>query len=227
MVDDSAIGTQPAMSFSADDARSPWLATGLSALGLTLLMLVRLPGLELAGIAPHWVLLWLITWAPGHAVWQGIVAGVTLGLLLDALSTPYPTHALGLAIAGWLITAGYRRRWFSLEPIALVSLCFGLAILIEATTALQFLIHFHDSNSWSPEASNTAQRIIADLNRPLVPDQKVGINPRYVAQPLYFLRGILWDFAHIGLASAVISSLCLPLVFIPLRSLWQAKRDRL
>lgn len=227
MADNSAIGAQQTMSFSAEELRSPWLATGLSALGLTLLMLFRLPGLELAGVAPHWVLLWLITWAPGHAVWQGIIAVITLGFLLDALSTPYPTHALGLAIAGWILTAGYRRRWFSLEPIALISLCFGLAILLEATTALQFLIHFRDGNNWAPEAGNTAQRIIADLNRPLLPDQAAGINPRFVAQPLYFLRGIVWDFAHIGLASAVITSLCLPLVFIPLRSFWQPKCDRL
>lgn len=215
------------MSFSSDDLpRSPWLATGLSALGLVLLMLVRLPGLELAGISPHWVLLWLITWVPGHAVWQGIVAGVTLGFLLDAISMPYPTQALGLAIVGGLIAYGYRRRWFSLEPLALMALCFGLAILLEAVTALQFLVHFGGSENWSPEASNTTQRIIADLNRPLIPDRTVGIDPRYVAQPPNFLRGILWDFAQIGLASAVITSLCLPLVFLPLRSLWPSVGDR-
>lgn len=215
------------MSFSANELpRSPWLATGLSAIALVLLMLVRFPGLELAGVAPHWVLLWLIAWAPGRAVWQGIVAGISLGFLMDALSSPYPSHALGLAIVGGLLTYGYRRRWFSLNPLVLMSLCFGLALLLEMVTALQFLVQLGGIESWSSESSTTAQRIIADLNRPLLPDRSVGINPRDVAQPPNFLRGIVWDFGQIGLASAVITSLCLPLVFLPLRSLLQGRGDR-
>jgi len=58
---------------------------------------MRLPGIELLGIAPNWLLIWVVVWSVKRTVVQGAIAGLALGLLQDGMTSPYPTHALSLA----------------------------------------------------------------------------------------------------------------------------------
>jgi rod shape-determining protein MreD len=56
---------------------------------------MRLPGMELLGIAPNWLLIWVVTWSVRRTVVQGALAGFVLGLLQDGMTSPHPTHTLG------------------------------------------------------------------------------------------------------------------------------------
>jgi cell shape-determining protein MreD len=78
------------------------LVTGGSALLCLMLLPGRAPGLDLLGVAPHWVLIWVVAWSVKRTVWEGAIAGLVMGLLQDSMTAPYPTHTLGLVLVGVL-----------------------------------------------------------------------------------------------------------------------------
>ncbi|KAM3097966.1 rod shape-determining protein MreD, partial [Phormidesmis sp. 146-12] len=79
-----------------------WGVTIGSILICLILLPSRLPGMELAGIGPNWLLVWVVAWSVKRSVFQGAFAGLVLGLLQDGMTAPSPTHALSLAIVGAL-----------------------------------------------------------------------------------------------------------------------------
>jgi len=70
---------------------------------------MRLPGIELLGIAPNWLLIWVVVWSVKRTVVQGAIAGLALGLLQDGMTSPHPTHALSLALVG-ILTARLQKQ---------------------------------------------------------------------------------------------------------------------
>ncbi|KGF73032.1 rod shape-determining protein MreD [Neosynechococcus sphagnicola sy1] len=127
---------------------SPWLPSGrvcldwaitIGSVILCLLLLpVRLPGMELAGIAPHWLLIWVVAWSVKRTALQGIVAGLVLGLLQDGLTAPHPTHALSLAMVGFLTARLQKQRYTQEDFISVALIVFGMSVLAETVTAIQF-----------------------------------------------------------------------------------------
>ncbi len=159
------------------------LATVLSALGALALLPLRLPGMELAGIAPDWPLIWVVAWSVKRTPWQGLIAGLTLGILQDALVNPgsgwWPSHALGLGAAGFLTALLQKDRLIQEDFISVALIVFAMAAISETLMAVQ----------WS---------LVGD--RPL---------------------GQIWlDHQRLALASAILSSLWAPLVYMPLSRLW-------
>ncbi|MEM9770071.1 MAG: rod shape-determining protein MreD [Cyanobacteria bacterium P01_D01_bin.73] len=129
---------------------------GLSASLCLALMPLRLPGMSLLGIGPNWALIWVAAWSICRVPWLGALAGCFMGLAQDslvtasaiapaagnmeeALATIAPSHAFGLAIAGFLIAQFQRRRFIEDDVVALVLLIFGTAILTETITALLYI----------------------------------------------------------------------------------------
>ncbi|APB34223.1 PEP-CTERM putative exosortase interaction domain protein [Gloeomargarita lithophora Alchichica-D10] len=162
------------------------LATGVSALGSLALLPLRLPGMELAGIAPDWPLIWVVAWSVKRTPWQGLIAGVTLGILQDALVNPgvgwWPSHALGLGVAGFLTALLQKDRLIQEDFISVALIVFAMAAISETLMAVQWSILGH---------------------RPL---------------------GQIWlDHQRLTLASAILSSLWAPLVYMPLSRLWQSE----
>ncbi|MEN9216666.1 MAG: rod shape-determining protein MreD [Gloeomargarita sp. HHBFW_bins_162] len=160
-------------------------ATILSALASLALLPLRLPGMELAGIAPDWPLIWVVAWSVKRTPWQGLIAGVTLGILQDALVNPgvgwWPSHALGLGLAGFLTALLQKDRLIQEDFISIALIVFAMAAISETVMAVQ----------WS---------IVGD--RPL---------------------GQIWlNHQRLTLASAILSSLWAPLVYMPLSRLWQS-----
>jgi rod shape-determining protein MreD len=100
-------------------------------------MLVRAPFLELAGIGPNWLLIWVVVWSVKRNALQGVIAGLIVGWLQDGLTSQHPSHALALAIVGFL-TARLQKQKFLVEDFISVALIvFVMVILADTITALQ------------------------------------------------------------------------------------------
>ncbi len=118
-----------------------WTLTVLSVLPCLLLLPARLPGMELLGIAPNWLLVWVVAWSIKRSVWEGAVAGVTLGLLQDGMSAAVPTHAISLGIVGMLTARLQRERVVQDDIISVLLIVFGMTVVGETIRALQFSLY--------------------------------------------------------------------------------------
>jgi rod shape-determining protein MreD len=112
--------------------------TGLSVLACLLLLPTRFPGMELAGIGPNWLLIWVVAWSLKRSVWSGMTAGLVLGLLQDAMTENHPTHALSLMAIGFLTSRLQKQRFLQEDFISVALVTFGMAVVAETILALQF-----------------------------------------------------------------------------------------
>ena len=115
-----------------------WVVTVGSALLCLLLLPMRIPGMELLGIAPNWLLIWVVAWSIKRTVIQGAIAGLVLGLIQDGMTSPDPTHVLGLAIVGILTARLQKQRYLQEDFISVALIVFGMTILAETIATLQF-----------------------------------------------------------------------------------------
>lgn len=115
-----------------------WAITVSSVLICALALPLRLPGMELAGIGPNWLLVWVVAWSVNRTALQGAVAGLALGLIQDGMTALYPTHALGLALVGILTARLQKQRFVEEDFISVALIVFGMAIIAETVMAIQF-----------------------------------------------------------------------------------------
>jgi rod shape-determining protein MreD len=115
-----------------------WGVTVLSVFVCLMLSPTRFPGMELSGIGPNWLLIWVVAWSVKRPVFQGALAGIILGMIQDGLTAPEPTHALSLALVGILTARLQKQRYVQEDFISLALIVFGMAVLAETVTALQF-----------------------------------------------------------------------------------------
>lgn len=115
-----------------------WAVTVGSVLLCLLILPMRLPGMELLGIAPNWLLIWVVAWSVKRTVIQGAIAGGVLGLLQDGMTSPDPTHALSLTVVGILTARLQKQRYIQEDFISVALIVFGMAVLAETIMALQF-----------------------------------------------------------------------------------------
>ena len=165
----------------------------VGSLGLCLLLLtLRLPGLELLGIAPNWLLIWVVCWSVKRSMVQSLLAGVTLGWLQDGMTNPVPTHALSLAMVGILTARLHKTRYLQEDFISIALIIFGMTILAETIMGWQFAF---------PE-----------------PNQNIAI----FLDKFVLTLSQQWTYhQQRALASAIISSLWGPVVYYPLNRWWQ------
>jgi rod shape-determining protein MreD len=118
-----------------------WLNCAVT-VGSVLLCLVilptRLPGMELAGIGPNWLLIWVVAWSVKRSVFQGALAGLTLGLIQDGMTSAHPTHVLSLVIVGVLTARLRKERYIQEDFISVALIAFGMAVIAETVTAIQY-----------------------------------------------------------------------------------------
>jgi rod shape-determining protein MreD len=100
--------------------------------------------MELAGIAPNWLLIWVVVWSVKRTMFQGALAGLTLGLIQDGMTFPdgmtssAPTHAISLAIVGILTARIRKERYIQEDFISVALIAFGMAVISETVTAIQY-----------------------------------------------------------------------------------------
>lgn len=115
-----------------------YTVTAVSVLLCLLILPTRLPGMELLGVGPNWLLIWVVAWSVKRTAFQGAIAGLTLGLIQDGMTAFQPTHALSLAIVGILTARLQKQRFIQEDFISVALIVFGMAVLAETVTALQF-----------------------------------------------------------------------------------------
>jgi rod shape-determining protein MreD len=94
--------------------------------------------MELLGITPNWLLIWLVTWSVKRNIWQSMTAAIALGLIHDSLTGAYPSHILSLLVVAILTANTYNQKYVKEDVISLVLIVFGMAIIVQTITALQY-----------------------------------------------------------------------------------------
>jgi rod shape-determining protein MreD len=105
-----------------------------------LIMPTRLPGMELAGIGPNWLLIWVVAWSVKRSLFQGALAGLVLGLIQDGMTSPEPTHVLSLMAAGILTARIRKERYIQEDFISIALIAFAMAVVAETVMAIQYSI---------------------------------------------------------------------------------------
>jgi rod shape-determining protein MreD len=103
-----------------------------------LILPTRLSGMELLGVGPNWLLIWVVSWSVKRTAFQGAIAGLTLGMIQDGMTADAPTHALSLIVVGILTALLQKQRYIQEDFISVALIVFGMAVLSETITALQF-----------------------------------------------------------------------------------------
>lgn len=175
-----------------------WTVTVSSVFLCLLVLPTRLPGMELLGIAPNWLLIWVVAWSVKRTAVQGAIAGLVLGLLQDGMTSPNPSHALSLAVVGILTARLQKQRYVQEDFISVALIVFGMAVLAETVTALQF--SFLGASVGGTNSSAVAQ-CCASVSRNLAE---------------------IWTYhQRIAISSAILSSLWAPVVYFPLNRWWE------
>lgn len=118
-----------------------WSVTIGSLIICILAMYTRIPGMSLMGLAPNWLLIWLVAWSVNRPLFLSAIAGIALGFVQDSMTfadtITAPTHALGLAIAGGLTSLLQKQRYMQEDFISIALIVFGMAVIVETMHAVQ------------------------------------------------------------------------------------------
>jgi len=115
-----------------------WLVTAVSVLACLVIMPTRLPGMELLGVGPNWMLIWVVVWSVNRTAWEGAFAGLVLGLIQDGMTSPHPSHTVSLVVVAILTARLRKQRYIQEDFISIALIVFGMAVVAETVVALQF-----------------------------------------------------------------------------------------
>lgn len=192
-------------------------AIALSVLMCVLLLLSQLPGTEVAGVSANWLLIWVVSWSIKRSPLEGALAGCCLGWIQDGLTAPYPTHALGLALAGILTALLQKHRYLQEDFISVALIVFGMAVLVETTMAIEITLQVQ-AQDWLPDWLNNTPSQDPGFNSSLLKVE--GIDSSAVDRTGLSLGEIWQHHQRIALSSAIVSSLWAPIAYYPLNRWW-------
>ena len=115
-----------------------WMVTVSSVFLCLLLLPMRIPGMVLLGTQPNWLLIWVVAWSMKRTVFQAAIAGLVLGLIQDGMTSPDPTHTISLIVVGVLTACLQKQRYLQEDFISVALIVFGMTILAEVISAVQF-----------------------------------------------------------------------------------------
>lgn len=203
---------------------SPLLLNGFiilgSVLGLTMLLPTRLPGTQLAGVSANWLLIWVVAWSLRRSPLEGALAGVTLGLLQDAMTGPSPTHIISLALVGALTALLQKQRYIQEDFISVALIVFGMAIFSETVLALQLTFIAQDT-SWTDIAGINSEVGEFSLGESLIEAEMGTAGTDQVVRAGYTAAEIWLRHQRVALSSAIVSSLWAPIISYPLNAWWE------
>ncbi|NEO29388.1 MAG: rod shape-determining protein MreD [Symploca sp. SIO3C6] len=148
-----------------------WLVTAGSVFLCLLVLPARIQGMELLGISPNWLLIWVVAWSLKRTAFQGALAGIVLGLIQDGMTAAEPTHVLSLAIVGILTARMQKQRYIREDFISVALIVFGMAVVGETITAIQysFMGNHNLSEIWSDhQRIALSSAILSSLWAPVV-----------------------------------------------------------
>jgi rod shape-determining protein MreD len=74
----------------------------------------------------------------GRTAFWGTIAGLVLGLMQDGMTAHEPTHAVSLALVGYLTARLQKQRYIQEDLISVALIAFGMAVVAETVMAIQF-----------------------------------------------------------------------------------------
>ena len=111
----------------------------------TMLMLLNIPGLELFGITPNWLLIWVVTWSAKRSVWEAALAGIALGWIHDAIIISVPSHVFSFVVVGVITASLNKQKYLEEDFISVALIVFFMTLIGEIIVAFQYLRqHFSD-----------------------------------------------------------------------------------
>jgi rod shape-determining protein MreD len=174
-----------------------YLFTVIGSASLCLLLSpTRLPGMEILGVGPSWLVMWAIVWSLRGSLWHATGAGVVLGLIQDGMTFlpsvsvgTTPTHVVSLTTVSVLAFVLYKRRYVDDTIVSVSIATFLLTIISESIMGLQYLAQI--SNRQSPAFSLESSSYLW--------------HDRLLVIPI----------------AALLSSLWMPVLYYPLSLCWQ------
>lgn len=112
-----------------------------SVFGCLLLLPIRPLGMELLGVGPSWLLIWVVAWSMKRTAWEGAIAGLVLGLLQDAMTGPYPSHIVSLVLVGVLTARLQKQRFIQEDFVSVALIVFGMVVMAQTAMAVQVTLH--------------------------------------------------------------------------------------
>ncbi len=112
-----------------------------------MLSLLRLPGVELLGIAPDWLLIWVVTWSAKRSVWQAAIAGVALGWIQDGMVISAPSHVFSLVAVGVITASLNKSKYLGEDFISAAIIIFIMTLISETIFTIQYISHYFASLS--------------------------------------------------------------------------------
>lgn len=104
----------------------------------SILMFLRLPGMELLGISPNWLLIWVVAWSAKRGIWQGAIAGLVMGCIYDSITVASPSHILSLVIVGVLTSSLQKQKYIGEDFISVALIVFFMSLIAESIYAIQY-----------------------------------------------------------------------------------------
>ncbi len=114
------------------------LVIAASVIVCAMLSLSRLPGMELLGIGPQWLLIWVVAWSVKRSPLQGAIAGLALGLIQDGMTAPHPSHAISLTLIGIFTARLQKQRYIQEDFISIAMIVFAMGLIAETIMGLQY-----------------------------------------------------------------------------------------
>jgi rod shape-determining protein MreD len=169
----------------------------IASVGLCLILLpTRLPGMEILGVGPSWLVMWTIAWSVNRSIWHAATAGIVLGLIQDGMTFPasatlgtVPTHVLSLTVVGVLAFWLHKQRYLDDTILSVSIAAFFLTIVSEFITGLQYLL-----------------------------ETAIGQSPAASMDSFNYL----WtNQSSVILIAAILSGLWMPILYYPLHFWWR------
>ena len=104
----------------------------------SILMLLHIPGMELLGINPNWLLIWVVAWSIKRTIWQGAIAGLIIGWVYDGITISSPSHVLSLVLVGVLTSSLQKQKYIGEDFISVAFIVFFMTVLAETVFTLQY-----------------------------------------------------------------------------------------
>ncbi|HHP7232533.1 MAG TPA: rod shape-determining protein MreD [Xenococcaceae cyanobacterium] len=108
-----------------------------SVLLCTILMLLNLPGLELLGVTPNWLLIWVVTWSVKRSVRQAAIAGIALGWIHDAILGSPPSQVFSLVVVAVITASLNKQKYLGEDFISVALIVFFMTLLAKIILAFQ------------------------------------------------------------------------------------------
>ena len=117
-----------------------WSVMAASIVFCCWLSLARLPGMELLGLGPNWLLIWVVSWSVKRSVWQSALAGLVLGLIQDGMTNVAPSSIISLIVVGVLTSRIQKQKYIQEDFISIALIVFAMALVGETVMAIQYIL---------------------------------------------------------------------------------------